>query len=331
MNDFYHVILQKLKNNIDVVLISLIHSLGSTPRKAGAKMAYFSDNTTVGTIGGGAIEYDCTKKAEDILSTKTACTKSYTLTHNDKCDIGMVCGGNAQIYFQYISSNVQSIELISHICSLIDRRTPSHLITKISDDSNAIGTFDKENGLKFITIDESKKLLLSKTPTLIDNIYTEPLVTKGCVYIFGGGHVSRALVPMLYSTDFDVVVYEDNKDFLIDDAFLNAKEKINAKFTEINEHINITEDDYCVILTRGHSFDNEVLSQILSKNPSYIGVIGSKKKVESMQNYLYSCEFSKEQVERIHSPIGIEINAQTPAEIAVSITAQLINHRAKNK
>lgn len=333
MNEIYHSTLRQLYDGCDVVMMSLIASSGSTPRSAGAKMALFSNGDTAGTVGGGAVEYNCISEASLMHLKKSSFCKSYVLRHDEKCDIGMVCGGDVNIYFQYFSAQDKgNVELFSYICYLIENNIRSWLVTRIVDSKNEVGTFDEKNGLRFIDIEEDiSPLLKSKAELSSDEkLYVEPIVLPGTVYVFGGGHVSQALVPMLCATDFSVVVYEDNEKFADKSLFSGAKKTVFASFLEIDKFVTINEEDYVIILTRGHSFDKEVLRQVLSKHPSYLGVIGSSKKVESMREYLRECGFDEESIMAIHSPIGIDINAQTPAEIGISITAQLINHRALN-
>ncbi len=334
MRNMYQKILSELSIGHDVVLASIIDSSGSTPRSAGAKMAYFTDGSTMGTVGGGAIEYDCTSLCADMHKSKKAFTKSYTLRHNDAADIGMVCGGECTVYFQHIDAkDAKNIELFTCICELIEHSVSTWLVTKVVDNKTALGVYTHTNGLRFLQTDSDIAHLI-KNRAVYDSelsLYAEPLTQSGVVYIFGGGHVSQALVPMLVATGFDVVVYENNEKFADKSLFAGAKDVILGDFLNINETVSITQNDYVVILTRGHTSDNEVLSQVLSKHPSYLGVIGSRKKVATMQKFLSECGFDSDEIKRIYSPIGIEIGAETPSEIAVSITAQLIYHRANNR
>lgn len=326
MRDMYRKIYSELTSSRGVTVMSLYSSSGSTPRKKGAKMVCFADGTTLGTVGGGAIEHNCIALAKDMGSGSDAFTKSYILRHDEKCDIGMVCGGDAQIYFRYFDATERNIALFERVCQVIEHNTRAWMISDMSEDTVGIYTDD---GYEFISVDADLSQCYRSKAVLSDNrYYIEPLTQSGVVYVFGGGHVAQALVPFLTSTDFRVVVYEDNIKFADRALFLTADDVVNASFLEINENVEITTDDYVVILTRGHKSDNDVLSQVLSKHPQYLGVIGSKKKVRSMHEYLSDRGFDKDEIERIHSPIGIEIGAQTPSEIAVSITAQLINHRA---
>ena len=326
MKNMYRKILEKLKNGIDVVLLSVVSSRGSVPRKIGAKMACFSDGESIGTVGGGAIEHEACKLA---FSMSDVClNKNYTLNHNDAEKLGMVCGGEVEINFSYVKSDAKSIELFSQIADAIENRKKAWLLTNTKN--GEISLISEEEASSQKVADISDNVIKTKVVTLFDNgLYIEPLSNSSVVYVFGGGHISRALCPMLSAVDFDVVVYEDKAEFADKADFCSAQRVVCAPFTQISKNVDITSDDYAVVLTRGHKSDNEVITQILSKHPKYLGVIGSKKKVAFMHEYLQNCGFSKADIESIYSPVGLSIGAVTPAEIAVSITAQMIMVRSE--
>lgn len=139
------------------------------------------------------------------------------------------------------------------------------------------------------------------------------------VFIFGCGHVGLELAPVLRHLDFDVIMLDD-------------REGIDADYTlcdysRIGDFAEIGKDDYVVIMTHGHICDREVLLQVCRINPCYIGCIGSRKKVESTNTFLRENGIDESIIKSIHSPIGLPIGGDTPAEIAVSIASQLIQKR----
>ena len=137
----YTKILAQLNRSNSIVLASIIKSSGSTPRGIGAKMAYFSDGTTIGTVGGGAIEYDCIAQCKKVRETKKSFLKTYTLRHSDAADIGMVCGGECTVHFQYVEVTIDNLWLFCRLCSLIEENSPAWLITKVSGDNSCLGTY----------------------------------------------------------------------------------------------------------------------------------------------------------------------------------------------
>ena len=158
--------------------------------------------------------------------------------------------------------------------------------------------------------------------------YCETLVRAGRVFIFGGGHVAQALVPALTAVDFRCVVLEDRAEFCKPELFPGVEETRLIDNERVLNFVDITENDYVAVMTRGHSFDQSIQAQILKTPARYIGVIGSRKKTAKVFANLRELGFTDADFSRITTPIGLDIGAETPAEIAVSIAAQLIAVRA---
>jgi len=149
------------------------------------------------------------------------------------------------------------------------------------------------------------------------------------VYIFGGGHVAQALVPVLTSLEFQCTVLDDREDFCKPELFPGVEKTILMDPENVTEGLDITADDYVCIMTRGHKDDLEVEYQILQTPAGYIGVIGSAKKTAGVNQILMERGIREQELERITTPIGFRLKgAQTPAEIAICIAAQLIEVRA---
>lgn len=154
------------------------------------------------------------------------------------------------------------------------------------------------------------------------------LLPPGRVYIFGGGHVSQALVPALMAVDFRCVVLEDRAEFCRPELFPGAEEVLLIDNARVTDFVELTGEDWVVIMTRGHKDDLLIQSQIMKTPVRYIGVIGSQQKNAAITARLREIGFSDEDFQNVWAPIGLPIRSETPAEIAVSITAQLILERA---
>ena len=155
-----------------------------------------------------------------------------------------------------------------------------------------------------------------------------PVVKAGRTYLFGGGHVSQALVPVLASAGFRPVVYDDRPEFSDPALFPQAEKTLCGEFTRLAEQITVTPEDYVVVMTRGHQADYEVLAQVLRSGAKYLGCIGSKRKLALCRDRLLADGFTEAEYRRLHAPIGLAIGAQTPEEIAVSVAAEMIAVRA---
>lgn len=321
----------------ELVLISIIASSGSTPRGSGAKMALFSDGSTLGTIGGGAVEFESLKRANEALKEKRAFTAGFCLAPNQTADIGMICGGNVTVYFQYLSGeDKNAVELFSYAAGLFEQSVDSWLITEIQNGGvSRMSIYESGKGLMFSALDVSaiKPLLTSRGEFKKDEpkLYCEPLTQAGYVYIFGGGHVSQELVPVIAHIGFKPIVYEDRPEFSDISLFRGALRTIQAPFGSIGEHVSINRSDYVIIMTRGHQNDLELLRQTLMTPAAYVGVIGSKHKIAATNAKLLESGVPEERIAQIHTPIGLQIKGETPAEIAISIAAELILTRAELK
>lgn len=263
----YRTALKLMEDQTDFIFAQIVRSSGSAPRKAGAAMLVLGDGSTIGTVGGGIIEYTASHDALTALREQTSFTKDYDLSNRKAAELGMICGGEVTIEFQYVSY--------------------------------------KNQAFRQYVQEEFQK-------------------SENIVYIFGGGHVAQELVPVLAHLNFPCVVFDDRPEFSNKEVFPDAKECIVGDFETILDFIEIKETDFVCIMTRGHQFDYLVEKQILKTPASYIGVMGSRSKTKIIREKLLADGFREEEVSRLKSPIGLDIKAETPAEIAISIAGELI-------
>jgi xanthine dehydrogenase accessory factor len=158
-------------------------------------------------------------------------------------------------------------------------------------------------------------------------VFIEPILISPSLYLFGGGHISLPLAKMSKLLGFKIVVIDDRAEFASADRFPEADILLAGDFTKSFPKLKIDKSSYIVIVTRGHQHDELVLEWAVSTPAKYIGMIGSKTKVETIFSHLLAKGISREQLDRVHAPIGLEIQAQTPEEIAVSILAEIVKIR----
>lgn len=338
MKELFQLLEESLNQGEDTVLVTIVGSRGSTPRSMGARMLVTKHGRIGGTIGGGAVEYYSEGAAEEVLRTKASHMEHFCLRKNEVQDLGMVCGGDVDVYFEYISAdNAGNAALLQHIETLYQTGEEFWLIQNLSsNESGIMAVYADAGGLVGMhvpdaVIDKLKEGLTEK-PVQIESggqcFYCEKLQTLSRVYIFGGGHVSQALVPVLAAVDFRCVVLEDREEFCHLELFPGAEDAFLIENSHIGKYVNITASDYVCIMTRGHKDDLKVQAQVLKTPACYIGVIGSRHKKAKVSEKLKEMGFTDQELERVVTPIGLSIGAETPAEIAISITAQLIEQRA---
>ncbi|MDR1245980.1 MAG: XdhC family protein [Clostridiales Family XIII bacterium] len=157
---------------------------------------------------------------------------------------------------------------------------------------------------------------------------TEYYSPRPRLLVLGGGHIALALSAMGSLIDFDVVVFDDRPVFANKERFPGAYDVICDSFANVMERLKIRESDYTVIVTRGHRHDTLCLQGVLSgKLPHYIGMIGSRRRVAIVKKQLEDEGFSPEDIAKVYSPIGLRIGAVTPQEIAISILAEIVQHK----
>lgn len=335
MIQLFETMKSALERGENVVLCSILASSGSAPRGAGAKMAVFQNGQTLGTIGGGAVERIAARQATELFQTGASYCQAFCLAPNQVNDIGMICGGNVTVYFRFFDhENARDLELIRTILELLASGQDAWLVSRMEQGKiTAMGTFDEAHGLRFAELDETMLRPWLTSSAVYrkgePSYYVEPISRAGRVYVFGGGHVGKALVPVLANVDFRVAVFDNRKDFAKPENYPAAEQVIFGDYYHIEEKVHITERDYVTIMTPGHQADREVLLQAMRSPACYVGCIGSRHKLAATYKYLMENGIPEAELSRIHAPIGITIFAETPEEIAISIAAELIRHRAE--
>jgi len=155
-------------------------------------------------------------------------------------------------------------------------------------------------------------------------IFVEPIVQPPTIYMFGAGHISVMLAKICKLLEFRIVVIDDRKDYASKERFPDADLIMTEDFENAFSQLPIDKHSYIVIVTRSHHGDERILNKALLTKARYIGMIGSKSKVKTIFNNLTAKGVKTDILEEVHAPIGLEINAETPEEIAISIIAEII-------
>jgi xanthine dehydrogenase accessory factor len=159
------------------------------------------------------------------------------------------------------------------------------------------------------------------------DVYLEPIAPTPRVYIFGGGHISLFVSKISSMVGFQVVVIDERPQFASKERFPEADEVIAEDFEMVLPKLKVNRSSYLVIVTRGHTYDQEVLDWALGQEVRYIGMIGSRVKIRTVYDNLKGKGIKPEQLQQVHAPIGLDLGALTPEEIAVSIVAEMIKVR----
>lgn len=335
MKELFKILCEQMKIGNDTVLLTIIASSGSTPRGEGAHMLVGAQGRICGTIGGGAVEYRSEQLAVQILKEQRTMTKAFKLTADDVENLGMICGGDVTVFFRYISAADTAVQtLCDKLLGAFEKERDIWLIADITDqEASAVGGYIEKEGFVGLEPEGSADELLCSHPVRVELngrlYYSEPIARSGRVLIFGGGHIAQELVPLLTHLDFRCTVMDDRVEFANAEIFPDADKIVCADFEDIFASLFVRENDYGVVLTRGHAYDYTVQRQLHTTPIRYIGVIGSRKKMAAVFEKLRADGVSQEALNQVHTPIGTAIKAQSPAEIAVSIAGELILERAE--
>jgi xanthine dehydrogenase accessory factor len=265
----------------------------------------------------------------------------------------MHCGGSAFLFLEPVSpDNFYHFQIFKRIDVLIRRGGAGILVTAINPEQWKVGSIPKmfmssdgERIGSILGLEELEDSLFSRMDHFLSHaspetvicrdvesnqldLFIEPVTSDPVLYIFGGGHVSSRIVPIANDVGFKVIVTDDRPEIAEPANFPDAMEIHCYPFEGVMDKFDINESSYIVIMTRGHSHDKTVLSQALRTKAGYIGMIGSRRKIKIIYDKLGEEGFTDEDLGKIHSPIGIEIGAETPEEIAISIVAELIKERS---
>lgn len=307
MQTIFAKLLYEMEKGRDTVLTTIVWESGSAPRGAGAQMLVSAQGPQAGTIGGGNVENLSILHAQELLKAKHGDIRDYKLHRSDTDDIGMVCGGDVRVLFTYIPAEDQLWHaLAAALLESIAKYQPGYLALPLS---GARGYLTKERPQEA-------------------EVFTLPIAVGERAILFGAGHCSLALCPVLRSIGFRVTVFDDRADLVTAERFPDAERLICGDFGAIDRYITVEPGDYVVVMTSGHTHDFTVQEQILRRPAAYVGVIGSRAKTASVNQRLRAAGVSEEAIASIHTPVGVAIKAVTPAEIAVSIAGEMIYERA---
>lgn len=334
MRQIMKMLRQRLLAGESMAMVTVVTRSGSAPRGAGARMLVDRTGRVAGTVGGGAVEYEAERIAVESIAQGTCFLREFSLTQEEIAGLGMVCGGAVTLYFQvFRGGDEEAADQAARMERLLDAGERSWLVlTMTGQDAGhtelVSAAEDPERFARLEILTKGRDLFMDEKG---QRCYAELLNRGGSVYVFGGGHVARELVPALAHIGFRCVVLEDRPEFACANLFPDARRVILTEFNEILRVITPTAADYAVVMTRGHQHDYLVQRELLKTAVGYIGVMGSKSKKAYVFEKLREDGFADADIARITTPIGLSIGAETPEEIAVSIAAQLIERRAARK
>ena len=348
MREVFHEAVNQLEKGAPVVVATVVRTKGSTPQKPGAKLLVRSDGSGVGTLGGGCVEGDIWFAAKQLMSRGGAAQyRDYLLNEDLAAEDGLVCGGT--MYFlidpvyepgEYLSYAAEidnayqggpSVALASLITSADGESASTGQKLFVREDGSTEGTLgsaelDEEAAKKAraLMVHGRNDYVVSEDGT---EYFLEAYTTPPQLVLCGGGHVSKAIAPLAKSLGFRVYITDDREEFANEERFPEADILITQKPEDAIPQLPINPNTFIIIATRGHRYDNVALEAAVRTSARYVGLLGSKRKTILIYEDLMRSDVPIERIKEIRSPVGLDIHARTPEEIAVSIMAEVLMFR----
>ncbi len=328
----YQRLRQLLGSGDQAVTATVVESKGSTPREPGAKMLIRSDGTTEGTIGGGCGEADVIEVARRMLDRgeKGIRMVQVDLTEDVLEASDRICGGIMEIAVECWTHQVRGLDLLTG-----DSSPSAVRVLPVSDSTASdLMIFTPERSTDDQIIDDNCEQALQTTmshstslqsPEGDRTFFFEYVAGEHTLLICGAGHIAQPLSQLGKLLDYRIVVVDDRPEYASSERFPHADLVLAEPFERALDGIEIDRNTAAVMVTRGHRYDEFCLRLLLNSKVGYLGVLGSRRRVRAVFHDLLEDGYTEEQLQKIFAPIGIDIGAQTPSEIAVSIMAELVS------
>jgi xanthine dehydrogenase accessory factor len=333
------------------VLATVVRTKGSTPQKPGAMLLVRQDGSGVGTLGGGCVEGDIWFAAKEILRRHLGPEfKSYFLNEDIAARDGLVCGGTMYFYLDPMRTPEDFLPLGHQLLEAYQGGDPVSLATVVNVpdgatnlgaklllhyDGSASGTLGHPDLDARATEVARQVADLGVTQHFSTKdgteVFVEGFTTPPTLVAVGGGHVGKATADLAHTLGYRVFVVDDRPEFANPERFPYAEQTVVATYDQWPSHLSLNANTFIVVATRGHRYDDMALDSALTTRARYIGLLGSRRKTLMIYQRLLQAGIPMERLQQVHAPIGLDIGALTPEELAVSIMAEVVMARRGGK
>ena len=348
--DIYRKALDLARAGRRAALGIVVHAQGSTPQKVGSKALVDDAGGQWGTLGGGMVEAHGLERKRHALAAQAAEDFEFRLDERYSRDAGPICGGIMRIWAAPVSEH--DLAAFREAAAALERRERGVLVTTLEGDRRVTTRWAPEaswNGAGPLPpAEELRRILANERPELVDADdanarlagpfglpkvhYVEPVAAPPRLLIVGGGHVGQAVAQQAVTLGFDVTVYDDRPDIAQPALFPAGVTVAAGDVRKLVTDFPQDDDTYNVLVSKGHRPDAEALEGCIHGNAAYIGMIGSRRKIRFLRkHFLEDGLATPKEFDRVVAPIGLDIGAVTVPEIGVSIAAQLIAARRRQR
>ncbi len=312
-------------------LCSQLEWKGSVPRKDFPLMLVLADGNTIGTIGGGNMEYAVIELAKKVLQSRQPVFQEFDLNYSKAMAPGSICGGYTKILVEPFTPEIQSFLRSLHspeptgqsiIVTCVERGEP------LRSDRFRVEPGTGKHSLPERVLAAIRKARDRRKAVSVDLdsafYLVQPLAPPPVLHLFGAGHIGKAVAELAHFIDLEVIVYDDRRELSSPERFPEATLFPTESFDRIIDEAPIAPQDFVLIATRGHQHDLVLLRDLLKKEVAYIGLMSSRRKWQILSEALLAEEFPPKSIRKVHAPVGLDIHSKTVPEIAVSIISEII-------
>jgi xanthine dehydrogenase accessory factor len=350
----YRQMKQLLEEGETLAVATIVSTLGSTPREVAAKMIETPSGEILGTVGGGCGEAEVRREAVQVIRSHKPAMVKVELMDDIESDSPAVCGGILNVFVDpwWIDAGTICKNLIDELIQIDCDGAAAIMATIIKTENfkdvapgdkclirdkairagnirNAqlLEALQKEAATR-LAKEESKQLTLSLAPGCHAEVFFEAIPAIRKAIIVGAGHLAIPLVKFAKMLGFHVTVLDDRVLYANRDRFPEADSVVAGDMAATLRELEITPQTYIVLITRGHQYDEPCLREVIHSPAKYIGMIGSKRRIKACFLRFRDEEgIPEELLKRVHAPIGLDIGAESPEEIALSIISEMVNVR----
>ncbi|MFH1852447.1 MAG: XdhC family protein [Candidatus Neomarinimicrobiota bacterium] len=315
-------------------LCALVDWQGSVPRRDYPLMLVLADGTTIGTVGGGPMEFRVIEAVRKVIADGQPVRAEYDLSGTGAEGADGICGGSTQVLIEPFTPAIR--DLIRSVALLEPQAVSRQLVTAINGFEPAIvrrWLVDEAGAPENLPDELNRALALSRQSR--QSLSVEIGKTLHCInylapparlHIFGAGHVAQAVAELAHFIELDTFIYDDRADLATTERFPHALRLDTSSITDLPQKIAIATTDFVLVATRGHRHDFELMSWLLALDTAYLGLMSSRRKWKILADALAGKGYSREQLDQVHAPVGLDIASETVPEIAVSVISEIIQH-----
>lgn len=344
MRDMLARMLELERDGRRFVAATVVRTHGSTPQVVGARLIVDDRGGLIGTLGGGCVEGDAIAEARRRLTEGGSSLRAYELIEPLAWDTGLVCGGTMWIHIEP-DREALAPELAERLASSVNDggQRPVAFATKLKIagrrvDADGHCIVERPGGKEFdgeplsaaalaIVIDAFERGVARVIPLAAGReMLLEPIVARPRLIIAGGGHVALAIADLGRQLDYAITVIDDRADFANTERFPGA-DIYHGDIAPTLATLDIGWNTFIVVATRGHKMDAHCLRAAVATRARYVGLLGSRRKTILIERMLRDEGVNEERLRAVHAPIGLDLGGRTPAEIALSVLAEISQER----